>query len=144
MADATRYPFTLAARDDAQLHTELAALALPGFLGIAGSGDAVEVLFAEPLTGAQEAAVSAVVAAHVPDPTAPLRRASQAAVMQFLASDDPTSVAIRVIARRTFTWLNDEREARGQPRRTEEEIVAQLLADATAGWGAPITIPGGG
>lgn len=73
-----------------------------------------------------------------------MARSTAAAVAQFLASTDPSAIAVRVIVRRLATWHNDTRERDGLPRLTEPEIVAQLLADAAAGLGAPIALPGSG
>jgi hypothetical protein len=62
----TRYAYPLPARDEAQLHSEIAALGLGGFQGVCGSGPGAEVLFAADLAAADLARLDAAVAAHAP------------------------------------------------------------------------------
>lgn len=78
----TRYPYTPATYAEAQLHAEVAALALPGFVGVFGSGATVLVAFADALSGAQEAQLDAAVAAHVPDPNYDLQLLYDAAMAE--------------------------------------------------------------
>lgn len=61
-----RYEYSKPVRDPYQLHTEIAALGLPGFVGVLTSGDAVFVEFAAALTLAQTSALAAAVLAHTP------------------------------------------------------------------------------
>lgn len=113
-------------------------------LGSAGGKDGpLRVDFAPEATPAQRSAALAAAAAFDWSDAAQLaweRAASaNAAVTDFLSGTNPAAVAVRIVARRLATWINDERQARGQPRRIEPEVVTQLIADAAAGWGDPIT-----
>lgn len=65
----TRYPYTKSPRNEGQLTTEITALALPGFLGLAGSGTTVECLFADALSAPNEVILASAVVAHVPTGT---------------------------------------------------------------------------
>lgn len=56
----------------------------------------------------------------------------QAAVRAFLASNDPVIVAARALFRLAFTWINDERESRGEARILEPEIIALAMQGTLA------------
>lgn len=106
MAEA-RYLFMLAQanRDDAQLHVEITALAIGGFIGVAGSALSVEVLFAAPITGPDYTRVETAVTSHVKDPQGDVKRERAAAI---LASQTKESLGRlhRVIVLLTLGELN--------------------------------------
>lgn len=130
-----RYTYTLATRDEEQLRDEIAARQLPGFACICGSGDAVQVVFADPLTAEQVATLTAAVALHVPDPLAQAKRDRAAAITALMTSTDPFAVATRAFLRDLYTRLNDSRELQGLPRDQEPEIVARVVGGIEQGLG---------
>lgn len=83
--------------------------------GVAADSPAVEAV-----RGADVS--SAAVAANDP------ARQRVAAVEAFLTSNDPTIVAARALFRLAFTWINDEREARGAARILERDIIALAMS----------------
>lgn len=106
MADPTRYSYAAAARDLDQLHAEVAALALPGFIGLCASGATVEALFAAPLAAAGEQALAAAVRAHVPDPLAAIKRLRTAAGGGFGADSDPAPMLARAVILAALDEIN--------------------------------------
>ena len=134
-APKVRHPFTLAVRDEEQLHAELAALALPGFAGVCGSGATVEVLFDAPPGRSALGRVAAVVAGHVP--RAPEQRAKAATLAAIRTAGDPISRGNRAAVSVLFTLVNDLREKLGLPRLTEPEIFALIAAATERGAGEP-------
>lgn len=134
----TRYTFTLATRDSDQLHDELAALsAVPGLVGLSGSGDTVEVLYSESLSPTQYAAVYQCVMTHVPDPIKRAQRVAAQAIAVLMTDPDPRIRGLVALVRLDFTLGNDVRELLGLPRILEPEIIqraaALLVAEQTQG-----------
>ena len=92
-----RYGYSLPARDDEQLHGEIAALAVAGFQGVCGSGAGIEVVFAGTLSAPDKLRLDAAVAAHSPDPAAPANR-TRAPATALLVATDPTARVLRAVA----------------------------------------------
>lgn len=133
MPDPVRYTYPLAARDEEQLQSEIAALALPGFLGVCGSGVEVQLVFAAALAQADADAAFAAVMGHVPDPNAALNRTRAEALPTLLTRADVTGVQVRlVIAALTFLF-NNRLESLGQPRVLESEILGYIVANPMLG-----------
>lgn len=137
MSEPIRYPYALPRRDWDQLHGELTALGLPGFVGICGSGDAGEVLFEQSLGAGDKARLDEAVSAHVPDPNAERNRACVAAATAVRSDSSSTATAARVAFTVLFTWLNDLREKLDLPRHTETEILTAIENAIQAGDGEP-------
>lgn len=62
----TRYRFVRPRRDEGALDAEVRSLGLPGFVGLCGSGDEVQAVFADPLAQADRDRLQAAVSAHAP------------------------------------------------------------------------------
>lgn len=133
----TRYPYTLATYDSDQLHGEIVALALPGYLGVCGSGTTVEALFDAALTGPQKSTLDTAVAAHVPNPNAALLRLRAAAKVLAQAADIVPE-ALRAVL---LTVLDEINVLRQRDRDRSTDVAASTsLADLKTRWAARSTL----
>lgn len=100
MPDPVRYLYSLASRDEDQLHVEALVLALPGYLGLCGSpsGSQVEFLFAAALSASDVVRLGALVGAHQPSPTGPRDRLRVRAQAALSAQADAQAQLNRAVA----------------------------------------------
>jgi hypothetical protein len=92
----THYTFALAAYTELQLQAEVAAV-LPSVLGVGGSPGFVDIVFAAPLTVADQATLAAVVAAHKPVPPTTAQKLDGVQL--------PPRVAAALVVRLSTAWL---------------------------------------
>ena len=122
--------------------SRVAALAVPaGVAWRAVDESALPSDRAQPETWTDDGATVTVDPARVAALAAAARAATRKAAMAALfASREPVAVATRAALSVVFTWINDEREARGEKRRLEDEIFGAIGQALAAGDGdAPRT-----
>lgn len=136
----TRYAITIAAFDAEQLHGEIAASGLAGFLGLSATGGAAggEAIFSDPLTAANVSKLGAVIAAHAPNPLNVSIRARAAADVVFAAQDRFGAVTRAVI----LTALDEINALRQRLRAQDAAIAAAAtLQDLKTRWATLAPVP---
>lgn len=142
MADPVRYTFAMTSVDESQLHEEVLALSLPGFIGLCRSGQTVEFLFADTLSGNQQSNLAGKVNGHVVNPNNAVNRLSLAASAQV---SDPKTVdthLFRAVIRALVTMLNQVRQPLSLPPLDEATILGSVINNLPAIVAPPPPGPG--